>query len=68
MTYPIPIYFGWIRKIKQFSTTPWENGWAIILVPIHKMTAADPVTLQHYGSVLTSAYIHVITYLFNISI
>lgn len=49
ITYPIPIYFGWIRKIKQFPTTPWENSGAIILVTIHKMTAADPV--------LTSAYI-----------
>lgn len=47
ITYPIPIYFGWIRKIKQLPTTPWENSGAIILVTIHKITAADSVTLHH---------------------
>ena len=48
----IPSNFTWNRQIKDFFTTPWEDGWAILLYSILEMTVTNSISLYIQGTIL----------------
>ena len=48
----IPSNFTRIREIKDFFTTPWEDGRAILLFSILEMTVTNSISLYIQGTIL----------------